>query len=91
MLSLPFLLVVGRDLLSEGDVAPVAARVVLGEEEEEVVRLHLVVALVGVDLVAGLLDAEGEYLALRLCDGPQPETKGLVGEVQLDVVSRALL
>ena len=85
------LLVVRCHLLGEGDVAPVAARVVLGKEEQEVVRLHLVVTLVGVYLVAGLLDAEGEDLVLRLGDGAKSEADGLVGEVQLDVVGRTLV
>ena len=85
------LLVVRCHLLGEGDVAPVAAWVVLGKEEQEVVRLHLVVTLVGVYLVAGLLDAEGEDLVLRLGDGAKSEADGLVGEVQLDVVGRTLV
>ena len=72
-------------------MAPVAAGVVLGQEDEEVVGLGLVVALVGVDLVAGLLDAEGEDLALSLGDGPQPETDRLVGVVQLDVLGGTLV
>ena len=72
-------------------MAPVAARVVLGQEDEEVVGLGLVVALVRVDLVAGLLDAEGEDLVLSLGDGPQPETDRLVGVVQLDVLGGTLV
>ena len=52
-------------LLSIGDVAPVTARVVFGQEDQEVVRLHLVVAPLRVDLVAGLVDAEGESESLQ--------------------------
>ena len=73
-------------LLREGDVAPVAARVVLGQEDQEVVGLDLVVALVRVDLVAGLVDAEGEDLVGRLGERPHPHPHRLVGEVQLDVL-----
>ena len=73
-------------LLSEGDVAPVTARVVLGQEDQEVVGLDLVVALVRVDLVAGLVDAEGEDLAGSLGERPHPHPHGLLGEVQLDVL-----
>ena len=63
----------------------------LGQEDEEVVGLGLVVALVRVDLVAGLLDAEGEDLVLSLGDGPQSETDRLVGVVQLDVLGGTLV
>ena len=45
-------------LLRGGDVGPGAAGVVLAQEHQQVVRLCLVVGLVGVDLVAGLVDRE---------------------------------
>ena len=72
-------------------MAPVAARVVLGQEDKEVVRLDLVVALVGVDLVAGLINAEGEDLVGSLGQRPHPHPHRLVGEVQLDVLRGALV
>ena len=46
-------------------MAPVTARVVFGQEDQEVVRLHLVVAPLRVDLVAGLVDAEEESESLQ--------------------------
>ena len=68
-------------------MAPVTAGVVLGQEDQEVVGRGLVVALVRVDLVAGLLDAEFEDLVDGpFPGGPHPHPDGLVGEVQLDVV-----
>ena len=72
-------------------MAPVAARVVLGHEDQEVVGLDLVVALVGVDLVAGLVDAEGEDLVGSLGERPHPHPDRLVGEVQLDILRGTLV